>query len=105
MDALQALREIVDGSGLTHRQIARRLGRYDSFVSQTLSRSATPQLDTLIDVAHTCGYDLMLVPRDGGKAISIGDDDADDVATDDVATIEHARALIHRAATLLDSIE
>lgn len=103
MDAMDALRTIIADSGLTHRQIARRLNKYDTYVSQTLSRATTPHADTLASIARACGYDLCLVPRDGGTTITIGDlDDAG--ATDDDA-ITQARALIHRAATLLDSIE
>lgn len=103
MQAIEAIREIVDTSGLTHRQIAARLGRYDTFVSQILTRGRDPQASTLADVATACGYRLELVPLDGGRSIVIGDDDQrDDSAADRVA---QARALVHRAAALLDDME
>ena len=102
MDASQALREMVEASGLTHRQIARRLGRYDSYVSQVLTRSGSPGGDTIASIAHACGYRLDLVPIDGGSTITIGDA-CDD--TGDAATIDQARALLARASAILESID
>ena len=105
MQAIEAIREIVDISGLTHRQIAQRLDKYDTFVSQILTRGRDPQASTLADVAHACGYRLELVPLDGGAPIVIGeehDQHEEDSAADRVA---QARALVHRAAALLDEEE
>ena len=104
MQAIEAIREIVDISGLTHRQIAQRLDKYDTFVSQILTRGRDPQASTLADVATACGYRLALVPLDGGAPIVIGEeqDQRDDSAADRVA---QARALVHRAAAILDDME
>lgn len=103
MDSSHALRTVVEASGLTHRQIARRLDRYDSYVSQVLTRTSAPGADTIASIATACGYRLELVPLDGGRSIVIGEDDQqDDSAADRVA---QARALVHRAAALLDDME
>lgn len=105
MQAIEAIREIVDTSGLTHRQIAQRLDKYDTYVSQILTRGRDPQASTLADVATACGYRLELVPLDGGRSIVIGDDEDqhdEERAADRVA---QARALVHRAAALLDEEE
>lgn len=103
MDGSQALRSMVEASGLTHRQIARRLGRYDSYVSQVITRSGAPGVDTIASIAHACGYRLELVPMDGGATITIGDHDQ--ARHDEAAAIDQARALIARAAALLDGID
>ena len=101
MDAMQAIRAMMSSSGLTHRQIAHRLGKYDTYVSQVLSRGKTPQTDTLTDIAHACGYTLQLVPMDGGNTIIIGDGSIPDTAPD----IQQARALLQRAAAILDDLD
>ena len=103
MDSVQALREAVEVSGLTHRQVAQRMGRHGAYVSQTLRQKSVGG-DVLASIATACGYRLALVPLDGGAPIVIGDDDdhRDDSAADRVA---QARALVHRAAALLDDME
>ena len=101
MDAAQALRSVVEASGLTHRQIEARAGRYGGWTGQTLARPK-PGADLLAEIAHACGYRLDLVPIDGGSTITIGDA-CDD--TGDAATIDQARALLARASAILESID
>jgi transcriptional regulator with XRE-family HTH domain len=101
MDASKALRSLVDASGLTHRQIAHRLGKYDSYVSQILTRSNAPGADTLASIAHACGYHLALVPDGEGETIVIGENfEPTDSSVDD--KVQQARALLARACALLD---
>ena len=102
MDAIDALRVMVEASGMTHRQIAHRLGKYDAYVSQVLTRARDPQAATLADIARACGYRLDLVPLDGGATITIGGEELPDL--DDVPTIDQARALLARATAILDQI-
>lgn len=101
MQANEAARQMVDGCGLTQRQIEARAGRYTGWTAQSLAR---PKLgaDLLASMARACGYRLQLVPMDGGTTITIGDS-LDDL--DDAATIDQARAAIARAATILDAID
>ena len=101
MDTITSVRTMIDDSGLTHRQIAHRLGKYDTYVSQVLNRGKTLKTDTLLDIARACGYRLDLVPTDGGKTITIGDAPT----TTDAPTIDQARALLLRAAAVLDSLD
>ena len=100
MDASKALRSLVDASGLTHRQIAHKLGKYDSYVSQILTRSNAPGADTLASIAHACGYHLALVPDGDGEMIVIGEDFEPTAPSMD--KIEQVRALLARACALLD---
>jgi hypothetical protein len=100
MEASMALRGMVEMSGLTHRQIETRAGRYGGWIGQSLARPR-PGADLVADVARACGYRLELVPMDGGAPIVIGDG-MDEGST--VAPIEEARALIARASALLDEV-
>lgn len=104
MDTMQAIRAMMTASGKTHRQIAHDLGKYDTYVSQILSRGKTPQVDTLTDLARTCGYRLELVPTDGGAPITIGRDDAHD-AHDAAPSLQDARAMLARASAILDQLD
>ena len=103
MDASGAMRGMVEACGLTHKQIENRGGMYGGWIGQSLARPK-PGADLLASIATACGYRLELVPLDGGAPIVIGDDDdqRDDSAADRVA---QARALVHRAAALLDDME
>ena len=103
MDVQQAMRAMVDASGMTHRQISARLGRYDSYVSQLLTRQSVPSVDTVAQVAHACGYRLELVPMAGGDALVIGDD-GDDVP-DRSDAIARTKELLLKALANLDAME
>jgi transcriptional regulator with XRE-family HTH domain len=103
MDVQQAMRAMVDASGMTHRQISARLGRYDSYVSQLLTRQSVPSVDTVAQVAHACGYRLELVPMAGGDALVIGDDGDD--APDRGDAIARTKELLLKALANLESME
>jgi transcriptional regulator with XRE-family HTH domain len=103
MDVQQAMRAMVDASGMTHRQISARLGRYDSYVSQLLTRQSVPSVDTVAQVAHACGYRLELVPMAGGDALVIGDDGDD--APDRGDAIARTKELLTKALANLDAME
>lgn len=66
MDANEAMRLIIESSGKSGRQVAREIGRSESFISSTLSQGVCPRADTLARVAHACGYELVLVPKPEG---------------------------------------
>lgn len=63
VDATEAMRAIIEGSGKSGRQVAREIGRSDSFVSSSLAQGVCPRADTLARVARACGYELALIPR------------------------------------------
>ena len=60
MDAPQILRHMVASSGKSYRQIARELGRSESFISATIAQGSCPRLDTFAGIAKACGYELVL---------------------------------------------
>jgi hypothetical protein len=103
MDVQQAMRAMVDASGMRHRQISARLGRYDSYVSQLLTRQSVPSVDTVAQVAHACDYRLELVPMAGGDALVIGDDGDD--APDRCDAIARTKELLLKALANLDAME
>lgn len=103
MDAATAVRDMVEASGMTHRQIEARAGRYGGWVGQSLARPK-PGADLVSDIARACGYRLQLVPMDGGDAITIGDQ-GDATASASAATIDQARAMIARGLAMLDQMD
>lgn len=70
MDAKEAIRLIIKTSGKSGRQVAREIGRSESFISSSLAQGVCPRVDTLAHVAHACGYELVLVPRNEADRIS-----------------------------------
>lgn len=101
MDAKDAARAMVDGCGLTHRQIEARAGRYTGWVAQSLARPR-PGADLVAELARACGYSMQLVAMDGGSTISIGDHAGDD---DGAPSLEQARAMISRGLAMLDGLD
>jgi hypothetical protein len=104
MDGSMAMREAVRASGLTHRQIEARAGRYTGWVSQTISRPR-PGADLVADLGRACGYRLQLVPVGGGKPITIGEDMGDQCDQTPSPTVAEARELLARASSILAALD
>ena len=64
MDALQALRHMVNMSGKSARSVAREMDIAETFINMTLSRKSIPKVDTFADIADICGYELALIGHD-----------------------------------------
>ena len=64
MNANDAMRAMIEASGKSGRQVAREIGRSESFVSSTLAQGVCPRADTLARVAEACGYKIIAVPKD-----------------------------------------
>lgn len=70
MDTHAAIRHMVKASGLSAYQVSRDIGRTLSYVSTVLQRAATTT-DTMADIAHACGYRLILASEDGKDSIEL----------------------------------
>jgi DNA-binding phage protein len=55
---------MIEASGKSGRQVAREIGRSESFVSSTLAQGVCPRADTLARVADACGYKIVILPND-----------------------------------------
>ena len=64
VNANDAMRAMIETSGKSGRQVAREIGRSESFVSSTLAQGVCPRADTLARVAEACGYKIVIVPTD-----------------------------------------
>lgn len=64
MDAADILRHMVAKSGKSYRQIAREIGRSDSFVSATIAQGSRPRMDTFASIAEVCGYQVVLKSKE-----------------------------------------
>lgn len=62
MNSSDALRAMVDRSGLSMRAASVASGRSPEFISGTVSRGSSPTLATAAELAAACGYALAFVP-------------------------------------------
>lgn len=69
MDTPDAIKHMVDMSGLGGYGVSRAAGRANSYVSVIISKQVDPSTRVLADLAHVCGYRLQLVGR--GETIDI----------------------------------
>lgn len=78
MDTHDAMRAMLERSGLTTYRVSVALGRHSSYVSTMLRRGSCPSADLLARLAAVCGYSLQLVPLDGGPVLTLGGPSADE---------------------------
>lgn len=62
MNPSEAMRRMIETSGKSGRQVAREIGRSDTFISASLAQGVCPRMDTFARVAHVCGYEVIVVP-------------------------------------------
>lgn len=61
MKPSDAVRRMVDRSGLSGYEVSRKAGRATAYVSVMLSRGVDPSTRVMADLAAACGYTLQLV--------------------------------------------
>lgn len=71
MEALSALEEAVKRSGKSKFDISRSMGRFDSYISATISRGSVPKADTMAMILDACDCDLVIRNRKDGSEIVI----------------------------------
>ena len=76
MKSSDALRRIVESSGMSHRTLARQLGRSPSYISNPIAQGTDMRVSTFSTVADACGYDVLARHRDSGEEILIDPDAA-----------------------------
>ncbi len=60
MGAGDAIRKMMEVSGMTAVDLSRAIGRSDTYVSTTLSKGSVPRVDTLAAMAEAMGFELVL---------------------------------------------
>lgn len=58
IDVREALRGMVEGSGLSAYRLSRTMGRSKGYVSTMLSSGSVPGVDAFVRLAHACGYEV-----------------------------------------------
>lgn len=71
MQAFGAMCAIIRSSGISRSKVGLLMGKSDGYIHQTISRGSIPRADTLAEIADVCGYNLVLVKRDGSETIQI----------------------------------
>ena len=75
MEAWEAVRGMMDASGIGPSELSRRLGRSRSYITASVAQGSVPRLDTFVRLAHECGYRLVLETEDGGMGVELYADD------------------------------
>lgn len=61
MQALDAIRRMVEASGKTSADVCREMGTAENYIRVTLSRKSVPKVDTFAEIAHACGFRVKIV--------------------------------------------
>ena len=64
------VRDMVARSGLSMREVSRRIGRSDNYLSSMLRNDTVPSVDLFASIAHACGYSVVV--EGGGVEYRIG---------------------------------
>lgn len=71
MKAWEAVRGMMDASGVGPSDLSRRLGRSRSYITASVAQGSVPKLDTFARIAHECGYRVMLQDARTGDSIEL----------------------------------
>ena len=71
METVKAVRHIVDGAGVSHAALSKRMGRAHKFVDTYLSRQTDPSLSVAAELARACGWRLVLEREDGSERLDL----------------------------------
>lgn len=73
MDANEAIKLMVASTGKSMRTISGELGMRHTYVKDLTRKPSVPRADTLARIADACGFDLVLVPRNGDVSFMVID--------------------------------
>lgn len=73
MDTSDVLRTLIDRSGMSQREVSRRLGKAPTWASTTLGKGSDSQLGTVAAVADLAGCDVVVVDRATGETVAVVD--------------------------------
>lgn len=71
MQVKSAVDKIIQESGLSKLDIAKSMGKNPNFVYALVNKQTDPSYRTLVSIADTCGYDLLLRNRVSNNEIII----------------------------------
>lgn len=64
MDAINAVRQAANNSGVKTTEIGPAMGKTKSYLAANASRGSIPKADSLAAMLEVCGYVLCAVPKD-----------------------------------------
>lgn len=68
-----AINQMVRESGISTRELSRRMGRGDRYITNVLQQTKSPGASIMAEIAKACGYDMRLVGH--GQTIHIRPND------------------------------
>jgi transcriptional regulator with XRE-family HTH domain len=78
MNYATVLKELILGSGMSFREVSRSLGKSGEWARNVSQEGRSPKLETVVDIADVCGYDVVIVNRDTGEEKRIEPSDGAD---------------------------
>lgn len=69
MDLQEGIRHMIARSDLTLAEASRLMGRNARYLAVMLNENTTPRVDLLVQIANTCGYDVLL--RQPGEVLEL----------------------------------
>jgi DNA-binding phage protein len=71
MEAWEAVRGMMEASGVGPSELSRRLGHSRSYITASMAQGSVPRLDTFARIAHDRGYRLVLENKDGSRGVEL----------------------------------
>lgn len=71
MEAWEAVRGMMEASGVGPSELSRRLGHSRSYITASIAQGSVPRLDTFARIAHECGYRLMLQNAHNNESVEL----------------------------------
>lgn len=71
MDVIKAIRHIVDDAGVSYATLSKRMNRAHKYVDNLLSMKRDPSLSVAAELAHACGWRVVLERQDGSERINL----------------------------------
>lgn len=60
MEAREIIQWMMSESGMSGVALSHAIGRSPNYMSATLSKGSTPQIDTFAKIAHAMGYEVVI---------------------------------------------
>ena len=60
MPCRRIIREMINGSGMSASEVSRSMGRSSGYLNTMLSSGSIPGVDTFSEIAHACGYEVVV---------------------------------------------
>lgn len=75
MTAWEIVRDLIRAKGLSHKQVAKRMGRSDNYIGAKIAQRNVPSVSLFCEVLRAVGGYRLAVVDERGKVIALVDDE------------------------------